>query len=243
MTRSALYEGWVTHRRLEPVSHSFRYRIFMPLLDLDELPDLFDRLPLCSARRPAPIWFRRADFLGNPQTPLAEEARRIVTEQTGCRPAGRVSLLAHPRYLGVGFNPVSFYFVHNENDEVEATIAEVTNTPWGQRRAYVLRGSAGRFEKQLHVSPFMGMNQTYEWSAVQPGERLAISIRNHEAGRTVFEAGLSLRRRPLTGRNLARAFFTHPPMTAAGLARIYGNAFKLKLKGAPYFANPGAASG
>ena len=65
MSASAIYEGWVAHRRLAPVPHSFRYRIFMPLLDLDELPEVLDPIPLWSARRPAPAWFRRRDYLGD----------------------------------------------------------------------------------------------------------------------------------------------------------------------------------
>ena len=61
---SAIYEGWVRHRRLEPVEHSFRYPIFMAYLDLAELPEVLDPLRGWSARRPAPAWFRRADHLG-----------------------------------------------------------------------------------------------------------------------------------------------------------------------------------
>ena len=89
MSDSAIYEGWVRHRRLGPVRHSFRYRVFMTLLDLDELPDLFDRHPLYSARRPAPVRFRRSDYLGDPDVPLAESARRLVRERTGRRPRVR----------------------------------------------------------------------------------------------------------------------------------------------------------
>nr|MCU0937150.1 DUF1365 domain-containing protein [Gammaproteobacteria bacterium] len=36
--RSRLYEGWVRHRRHGPTPHAFRYRLFQPYLDLDELP-------------------------------------------------------------------------------------------------------------------------------------------------------------------------------------------------------------
>ena len=89
----------------------------MPMLDLDELPEVLDPYPLWSARRPAPAWMRRADFLGEPETPLAEAARQLVCERTGRRPAGPVRLLAQPRYLGVGFNPVSFLFCHDGDGE------------------------------------------------------------------------------------------------------------------------------
>ena len=135
---SAIYEGWVTHRRHRPVEHAFRYRIFMPLLDLDELPEVLDPYPLWSARRPAPAWFRRADYLGDESEPLAESALALLAERIGRQPAGPIRLLAHPRYLGVGFNPVSFLFCHRGSGELDSVIAEVTNTPWGERHAYVL---------------------------------------------------------------------------------------------------------
>ena len=75
---SAIYEGWVTHRRAEPVEHYFRYRVFMPLFDLGELPDLLDIHPLWSARRPALARIRRGDYLPERPGPLAEAARSIV---------------------------------------------------------------------------------------------------------------------------------------------------------------------
>ena len=75
MSASAVYEGWVRHRRFEPVEHSFRYRLFLMYLDLDELPEALDPYPLFSARRAAPARFRRADFMGDSNRPLAGSVR------------------------------------------------------------------------------------------------------------------------------------------------------------------------
>ena len=103
-------------------------------------------------------------------------------------------------------NPVAFYYLHGDGpgEPVEAMIAEVTNTPWGQTRSYVLApgpdGLAGDFDKALHVSPFMPMAQRYTWTANAPGERLRVKLSNHEDGRQVFEAGIELRRREITPR-------------------------------------------
>ena len=163
---------------------------------------------------------------------------------------GRALNLLHLAYH-YGINPVAFYYLHRENagggaGPVEAMIAEVTNTPWGETRCYVLGVDSeaegelsGDFDKQLHVSPFMPMEQRYEWSATDPGERLAISIANHDpAGRRVFEASLALRRREITPGALRAMLFRYPPMTISTIARIYLNALKLKAKGAPYFSPP-----
>lgn len=241
---SAIYEGVVYHRRREPVEHAFEYRVFMPLIDLDELPELFDGIPLWSARRAAPARFRRADYLGPLDTSLADAARERVAAELGSAPEGPVRLLANPRYWGIGMNPVAFYYLHGggPDESVEAIVAEVTNTPWGSRRSYVLRpgpeGLGGSFDKALHVSPFMPMEQSYEWRANRPAETLNMTLANVEDGRCVFEAGVALRRRAITRERMLRLLFSYPPMTAATLARIYSNAAKLKLKGAPYFKAP-----
>jgi DUF1365 family protein len=241
---SAIYEGWVAHRRSSPVEHSFRYRIFMPLFDLGELPELLDGIPLWSARGRAPAGVRRSDYLGDESVPLADAARDLVEERTGARPGGPVKLLANPRYWGFAMNPVAFYYLYGEGPGagVEAMIAAVTNTPWGETRSYVLdagpNGLRGDFAKRMQDSPFMPMGQSYEWSASEPGERLAVSIRNVEDGRCVFEASIGLERREITAARMRSLLLRYPPMTLATAARIYAQAVRLKLKGVPYFAHP-----
>ncbi|TFG84011.1 MAG: DUF1365 family protein, partial [Chromatiales bacterium] len=128
---SALYKGWVRHRRRTPAGNSFRYRLFMVYLDLDELPGAFDHNWLWSARRPALAWFRRKDFLGPPALPLDEAVRVRVEEHTGERPAGPIRMLAHLRYFGYCLNPVTFYYCFDAADrEVRWIVAEINNTPW-----------------------------------------------------------------------------------------------------------------
>ena len=249
MSGSAIYEGWVAHRRLTGVPHALRHRVFFPLFDLDELPELLDPIPLWSARGPAPARFRRRDYLGGVNPSLADEARALVEAHTGRRPAGPVRLLANPRYLGVGFNPVSFYFLHDKEGDLDAVIAEVTNTPWGERVTYVLDGRVRRgdvitagFAKSMHVSPFQPMDQRYEIAVSPPGEALRIQITNLQDGRPVFRAALALRRRELTRAAMVGALFRYPPMTLATLGRIYAHALRLKLRGAPYYGRPPASS-
>ena len=248
MSATAIYQGRLRHRRLRGVEHSFEYRVWMLLVDLDELPEAFDRHPLWSARRPAPVRIRRSDYLGDPATPLDGAARDLVERRTGRRPAGPVRLLTMARTLGVGYNPVSFYYLYAEDGRtVQAMIAEVTNTPWRERHHYVVERSGpgaalgGKMAKRMHVSPFMPMEQTYEWSSGEPGERLGVRIANRERGELVFEASLALRRRELTRAAMTTVPLTHPPQVLAAIARIYGNALRLKLKGAPFFPHPKAA--
>jgi uncharacterized protein len=245
---SCLYEGVVRHRRRRPVAHGFSKRLFMVYLDLEELPRVFRGRWLWSTSRPAPLWFRRADHLGDPRRPLAECVRNEVEARTGRRPLGPVRLLTGLRTLGLAFNPVSFFYCFDAGGQhVEAVVAQVTNTPWGERHAYVLDarrarcgGSAIRLAipKGFHVSPFMGMDQTYRFALRPPGRHLAVRIASEEAGEPVFDAALVLRRRAITGGSLLRALLRYPWMTAQVLAAIYWQAWRLRRKGAPVYPHP-----
>jgi DUF1365 family protein len=246
MTASCVYEGRVRHRRLDPVHHELGYPLALMYLDLAELPGVFDGHPLWSARRPAPAWFRRSDYLGPADVPLDESVRALVEERTGERPEGPVRLLTQLRYLGYAFNPVSFYFCFDAAGEhVRAVVAEVTNTPWGERHAYVLdrpADDAGRvmetsFAKAFHVSPFMGMNHTYDWRLTEPGDQLVVHIDSERAGEIVFDATLSLERRPLASSVLVR----HPAQTMQIVTQIYAHAVRTAAKGGRYHPNPSGA--
>ena len=249
--RSALYVGSVRHRRMSKPPGEFRHRLFMVYLDLGELPRAFDGRWLWSARRPALAWFRRSDHLGDPGLTLEESVRRLVAERTGSRPQGPIGLLTHLRYFGHCFNPVSFYYCFRPGgEELEAVIAHVTNTPWGESHAYVMpvtrsadhgtaTVSSATFEKRLHVSPLMGMEHLYELRVTDPAERLAVHI--SAAGRDgepVFDATLGLSRRELTRANMARALARFPFLTMRIMVRIYGHALRLRLRGARYFPHP-----
>jgi len=246
MSASAVYEGWVRHRRHTPVEHAFTYRHSMVLLDLDELPHVLDRHPLFSARHRALARFRREDHIGDPEQPLAECVRRLVHERTGTRPAGPIRLLTTLRTLGHNFNPVSFYYCFTPGGkQVESVVAQVTNTPWGESHAYVLARQGetvmrDTHEKVFHVSPFIGMDNRYDWRVTEPDGRLLVHIdeRDGEGGH-VFDATLSLERHELSRARMTRMLVQFPAASLRVVLLIYWNALRLKLKGAPYHPHPG----
>jgi DUF1365 family protein len=247
---SCLYVGRVRHRRLAPIENRFSYTVAQLYLDLGELDTVFRGRWLWSTRRPAWARFRRADYLGDPRQPLDRAVRDLVESQTGHRPAGPIRLLTHPRYLGFAMNPVSFYYAFDAaGSALEAIVAEVRNTPWGERHPYVLDARAAercgalrrfRFRKAFHVSPFMSMDVDYDWRFGAPGPELLVHMQNRSAGHFFFDATLQLERRAISTSSLALALARHPLMTWKVWSAIYLQALRLWWKRCPSFAHPGS---
>jgi uncharacterized protein len=243
ITASCIYSGTIRHRRTTPATQ-FTHRLSLAYLDLDELPRLLGGRLL--RRGPGTLRFRRRDYLGPHAAPLATAVRNRVAQLTGTRPDGPVRMLTQLRSFGVCFNPVSFYYcLDGDTQQLQAVLAEVTNTPWGERHAYALHDTApgsnlltGSFDKHLHVSPFMSMDHVYRARATMPGPTLSVQIENHQRDVKVFDATLNLTRVPLTRRHVARMTAAHPAASVRVLALIYGHAVALKLSGARYHPHP-----
>lgn len=238
---SALYLGWVRHRRTSDVRHGFRLLIFYGYFDLAEVPGIFRLHPWWRRELPAPVSWRRADLLRSPGD-LADAVRDLVAQRTGLRPAGPIRVLTHLRTWGYVFNPVTFYYCFDQAGGLSAIVADITNTPWGERHAYVLSGSgnrvSGTFAKQFHISPFQGMDQRYRWRFTDPGRHLAIHMITERGGRAVFDATLVLRRQPITANSLGRILWRFPHITLLTIAAIHWQALRLWWKGARYHPHP-----
>ena len=245
---SCIYVGNVRHRRYSPATHAFTYRLFMMYLDLDELPTVFQNRWLWSIERGNLAFFTRRDHVGLPSIPLDQSVRQLVEAKTGLRPAGPIRLLTHLRYFGYVFNPVSFYFCYDRRGRhVESIVAEITNTPWGERHCYVLGpddnragGSKKRyqFDKAFHISPFMDMTVAYDWRFTEPTSQLIIHMENLREGRPFFDATMKLERLELSGSSLARMLAQYPLMTVKVISAIHWQALKLWVKGVPIFGHP-----
>ncbi|MEO7206764.1 MAG: DUF1365 domain-containing protein [Steroidobacteraceae bacterium] len=245
---SAVYEGVVGHRRLAPYPHAFNYRIAQLYLDLDEVERLFEQRWLWSSGRGNIAQYRRSDYLGSAELPLAEAVRQRVEKSAGYRPAGPIRLLCHLRYFGFVFNPVSFYYCFAKDGvTLDSIVAEITNTPWKERHAYVLPVETARwhgrvlhwiFPKDFHVSPFMPMTREYQWCFTTPSDELRVHMDVLRDGQREFDATLKLRRRPLCSASLARVLWRYPLMTAQVVGAIHWQALRLWFKGNPVHAHP-----
>ena len=245
--QSALYHGWVGHCRNAPARNAFRYRLFFLYLDLNELDAVFADRWFWSVERRNWASFRRADHLRRPG-PLEQAARDEVEKQLGFRPSGPVRLLTHLRYLDYCFNPISIYYCFGpDGTQLEAILAEVHNTPWGEEylRALDARGATDadggyRYQlgKEFHVSPFMPMDIDYQWFFSVPGESLRVRMDSYRQGEQIFSAWFSLQHRDLNGANLAKTLLHWPCMTGKVIAAIYWQALRLKAKGVPYCPHP-----
>ncbi|QJQ20520.1 DUF1365 domain-containing protein [Pseudomonas sp. SK] len=238
---SKLCQGWVSHRRLLPRAHAFRYRIGMFDLDLDDTTRLPELSPWLGRWRLAPLCWRETDYLPGltrQGLSLADAARHLVGLATGQAPSGPVRLLTQLRCWGLSFNPVSFYFCHDAEAHLVAILLEVRNTPWRERFHYVLPVQAGldrpyRMAKAFHVSPFLPLAMDYRLRFHLDAEQVRLHMENWHAGRKVFEADLALRRQPLDSRSLHRHILAFPWMSLRTLSAIYWQALRLLFKRTP----------
>ncbi|CAA0823722.1 Unknown protein [Striga hermonthica] len=206
----SLYEGTVWHERRRPIHHSFRYPVRYALVDLDTAPH-------------AP-----------PDHLSAADARRVSNTN------GPVFLLTIPPSVGYVQNPLSLYYcydVEGTTRTLSKCIAEVTNTPWGERVTFVFNPNSDLVAKPLHVSPFMDMLGNWKMKTSEPDDNLhiVISVHHPKLG-NYFSASLAAKRvSQYLPADYSRFFWLMPHKVALW---IYWHALKLWWKNVSFIQHP-----
>ena len=233
---SGLYPGVVAHRRLRPVVHALRYRIFQMLFDLDEVPALARTLRLFSHDGFNLFSFHGRDHLSGTDTPLRQQVELHLAAAGIGIDGGAIRVLCMPRLLGMVFNPISVFFCYRADGRLVARLYEVNNT-FGQRHCYLLPVDDGdgaatqECPKRFYVSPFFDLDMTYRFQVTAPGRTVSVAIQGVRDGETVIATSFTGTRRELSDGSLARAFFSHPLLALKVLGGIHWEALRLWRKG------------
>jgi uncharacterized protein len=239
---SGLYVGRVSHTRVKPRKHALAYRVFMLLVDLDELPALA-RLKTLGVGRFNLFGFDPRRFGDGSGTSLKAQVEATLAA-AGIAHGGPVRMLAMPQILGRAFNPLTVYFCHGADGALSAILYEVNNT-FGERHSYLIPAPNAALvkqacAKQFYVSPFMDMDLSYAFRILRPEERVLVAVDTSDADGLVLAASFSGERRPLTDGQLLKAWLTHPWMTLGVVAAIHVEALKIWLKGEKVRVRPPA---
>jgi DUF1365 family protein len=231
---SALYRGTLMHARRQPARNVFRYPVCYWLLDLDELPELERRLTLFSVNRPNVLTLRDSDHFDGDR-PL----KQAVLAFAGDPEIERVVVLTQLCVLGYVFNPVSFYWCYRADGSLACMVSELNNTS-GERLPELLRGGELHYEhdKRLHVSPFLGLEGSYEYTFSEPGPQVWARVNVRAGDAVVLSAVLHGRRQELGNAVVARMLLRYPLMPAQVTALIHWQALRLWRKRVPFHHKP-----
>lgn len=245
-----LCRGRVMHARLRPFVHRFVYRVFCMRLRVDQLSTLSQfNSWLFGVDKKRIVSFQSRDHGARDGADLMTWLTGTLRECEISIQTGAVWLQCFPRVFGYVFNPVSFWYVHDQQGALRVLIAEVNNT-FGQRHQYVLTASnLGVIEsdavlechKVFHVSPFCDVQGVYRFKSSRyvKQERMAIDYFDEPSlSQPLLKTAIVVQAQPFSTRALAFSLLSMPMMTFGVMLRIHWQAFKLWRQGATYHSVP-----
>lgn len=234
--------GHTFHGRKGGPDNAFRYSIDYVMLDAEAQP----KMPRFFSRNRGNLAsLHDIDHGGAPGQGRGAIWAREVLEAHQVRARGRLLLLAQPRFLGHVFNPVSFWLAHDEQDNLVAVIAEVTNT-FGDRHSYLCHKPDGspinasdrlQATKIFHVSPFQPVEGGYEFRFDIRPDKIGIWIDYTQKSGGLI-ATLTGPRKPISNTSILRSLLRRPFGSRRVLALIHWQALKLWWKGSRYRTRP-----
>lgn len=252
MLEQGFFIGTIRHHRYFPKSHLFNYEMYWSLLDLDLIDANCEKYRYLSNESWNILSFRKKDFFTQDQKTNKASIQKLILDKTGTHFNGKVLLLSHLRFLGFNFNSVSFYFCIDQQGKLEHIVAEITNTPWGERHPYLLSCNESyerddcyifNFNKEFHISPFVSMDMDYQWLFKIEDDQLRIhmkanTLQNNAENKKIIDVTFTGKQLPLSQSNLNRMILKHPFQPLKMVWRIYWQALKLWLKKTPFYSHP-----
>lgn len=244
---SNLYVGQVMHERMQPVAYYFKYATTSIKVDIDQIQQESAKLRWLSFNRFNLVSLNERDHGPRDGTPWREWIDGFFTQYHLSSPA-RVELICYPRILGYAFNPLAMWYAYNQQDQLIAVIAEVSNT-FGQWHHYLLKldpqtteGTPSHIKAQadkvFHVSPFIDMQARYHFRLRPPTEQVYTYIRETRNGEAFFFASQTGAYRDLNDTNLLKLAGWAPFRMLKVIGLIHWWALKIWLKGGKFHRTP-----
>tara|TARA_Y100001936_G_scaffold166741_1_gene162970 strand:+ start:61 stop:825 length:765 start_codon:yes stop_codon:yes gene_type:complete len=236
MTNSCIYNGTVIHKRFKPKEHFFKYKVFSLLIDLSELDELNKKIRFFSFNKFNLISFHEKDHGERDGSSIIEWVKLNLKNNNISYDKIKIKLLCYPRILGYVFNPLSVFFVYDENEKLISILYEVKNT-FGEQHTYVFRVDnesnliQNNCSKKFHVSPFIEMDCKYFFRILNPNKKLSIIIDQYDKDGKILFASQDGKRSDLDSKQLIKSYLKHPLMTFKIISAIHFEAFKLWAKG------------
>ena len=232
---SIIYNGKVIHKRFKPKEHYFKYNVFSLLVDLDELEIIENKIKIFSYNKFNIISFFDKDHGPRDGTSLKEWVIKNLKDIGIDNERIQIKLLCYPRIFGYVFNPLSVFFIYDENSKLISILYEVKNT-FGEQHTYIFKTNDEKVitndcTKKFHVSPFIEMECHYYFRVLKPSDTISVIIDQKDKDGKLLYASQDGKAKELNEKNLLFSYISHPLMTFKIIAAIHYEALKLWLKG------------
>ena len=230
-----LYRGSVSHERFFPVHNKFSYPLTFFHFNPSELDSLSRKHSFFGYNKKCLLEIRDQDYLRGQLTPIQDQLLEFLKPEEANE---KTLIFTSPRYLGMAFNPVNFYFRINETNELLQALVEVNNT-FGDRHLYSLtnleKGAEGSYKKKkkkaFHVSPFNPIEGEYHFTFKLNENSVFMNIDLYENDQCKMKTYMQGQAHELNSNKLIRYCLMHPLDTALNaMPRILRQASALYLK-------------